>query len=352
MNTKKNIQIFYGGFQFNKGGVNSYSSSLNNQLKKKFNVSLYTLDNLPIFIKFIPHIIEKIINFLYFPLGFYYKGTITRFLFKFFFKKKTDYIIFQDIYISWNSNIPSLTMLHAIWSDNLQGYDVNKKKLLKLKKKEINKINSINHSLSTVSVPYRNFILKKHFFNKINKKIKVIGLGIEKNLVKSVKKIKKKPKSLIYVGSLEHRKNIFFLIDVFYKLYTHNSKYTLTIIGSGPLKQELIKYSKKLNLEINFLKNKDRKEIFNKLCKHEIYIHTSVKESFSLSLLEAKLAGLTTVAYKRLQIPKDFIDIGLNDFITDNWFNKIIKLHKTKKKININKYLLDKTVKKLTHLFE
>ena len=352
MNTKKNIQIFYGGFQFNKGGVNSYSSSLNNQLKKKFNVSLYTLDNLPIFIKFIPHIIEKIINFLYFPLGFYYKGTITRFLFKFFFKKKTDYIIFQDIYISWNSNIPSLTMLHAIWSDNLQGYDVNKKKLLKLKKKEINKINSINHSLSTVSAPYRNFILKKHFFNKINKKIKVIGLGIEKNLVKSVKKIKKKPKSLIYVGSLEHRKNIFFLIDVFYKLYTHNSKYTLTIIGSGPLKQELIKYSKKLNLEINFLKNKDRKEIFNKLCKHEIYIHTSVKESFSLSLLEAKLAGLTTVAYKRLQIPKDFIDIGLNDFITDNWFNKIIKLHKTKKKININKYLLDKTVEKLTHLFE
>ena len=135
MNTKKNIQIFYGGFQFNKGGVNSYSSSLNNQLQKKFNVSLYTLDNLPIFIKFIPHIIEKIINFLYFPLGFYYKGTVTRFLFKFFFKKKTDYIIFQDIYISWNSNIPSLTMLHAIWSDNLQGYNVSKKKLSELKKK-------------------------------------------------------------------------------------------------------------------------------------------------------------------------------------------------------------------------
>jgi glycosyltransferase involved in cell wall biosynthesis len=352
MNTKKNIQIFYGGFQFNKGGVNSYSSSLNNQLQKKFNVSLYTLDNLPIFIKFIPHITEKIINFLYFPLGFYYKGTVTRFLFKFFFKKKTDYIIFQDIYISWNSNTPSLTILHAIWSDNLQGYNVSKKKLSELKKKEINKINSINHSLSTVSVPYRKFILKEHFFNKINKKIKVTELGIEKNLVKNKKKIKRKPKSLIYVGSLEHRKNIFFLIDVFYKLYTYSSKYTLTIIGSGPLKQELIKYSKKLNLEINFLQNKNKKEIFNELFKHEIYIHTSIKESFSLSLLEAKISGLTTVAYKKLQIPKNFIDIPINDFVSSLWFSKIIKLRKTKKKIKINRYLIDKTVEKLTHLFE
>jgi hypothetical protein len=32
MNVKKNIQIFYGGFRFVKGGVNSHSHSLKNEL--------------------------------------------------------------------------------------------------------------------------------------------------------------------------------------------------------------------------------------------------------------------------------------------------------------------------------
>ena len=352
MNAKKNIQIFYGGFKFVRGGVNSYSHSLKNQLQKKFNVSFYSLDSLPFIIKFIPHIIEKIINTLYFPLGFHYKGIVTGFLYKIFFKKKSDYIIFQDIYISWNSNIPSLTMLHAIWSDNLQGFDISKKNLSELKKKEISKINNINHSLSTVSSSYRNFVLKKHFFNKIKKKIKVIELGVEKKFVKYKENIKKRSKSLIYVGSLEYRKNIFFLIDVFYKLYTYSSKYTLTIIGSGPLKQDLLEYSKKLKIKINFLHNKNKDEILNELLKHEIYIHTSVKESFSLSLLEAKIYGLTTVAYRKLEIPKNFIDIKLNDFVCSNWVNKIIKIKKIKKKFNANKYFLENTADKLINLLK
>lgn len=43
MNKKKSIQIFYGGFKFVKGGVNSHSISLREELKDKFNVTLITL---------------------------------------------------------------------------------------------------------------------------------------------------------------------------------------------------------------------------------------------------------------------------------------------------------------------
>ena len=188
---KKKIQIFYGGFKFVKGGVNSNSNVLKNYLKKKYEVSLYTLDSLPLFVKFLPHLVEKVINFFYLPLGFYYKDVFTRFLFKFFFSKKNiDYRIFQDIYLSWNSNVPSVTILHAIWSDNLQKYKLEKKKILALKKKEISKINSIDHYLCTVSEPYKKYIMEKHFTNTIKKKINIVELGINKILLKKKKKIK------------------------------------------------------------------------------------------------------------------------------------------------------------------
>ncbi|MDC0853688.1 glycosyltransferase family 4 protein, partial [Candidatus Pelagibacter sp.] len=294
MNKKKSIQIFYGGFKFVKGGVNSHSISIKEELKENFNVTLITLDNLSILVRFIPHLVEKIVNFFFLPLGFYYKGVCTRILFKLFFNNHCDYRIFEDIYISWNSNIPSLTMLHAVWSDNLQKYKINKDIIEKLKKKEIKVINEINHPVCTVSDPYKKFIIHKHFSKKILKKISVIELGIKK--FNKISKKKLIPNSLIYVGSLETRKNIFFLFKLFNKLYKSDKNYKLTIIGDGPDKKELIEYKNKYDLPIKFLGNKDQKEIFNELCRHEVYIHTSIKESFSLSLLEAKFSGLTTVA--------------------------------------------------------
>ena len=66
--------------------------------------------------------------------------------------------MYEDIYISWNSTIPSITLLHAIWSDNLQAYNVMNNKITKLKNIEINNINNIKHSISTVSEPYLKYI--------------------------------------------------------------------------------------------------------------------------------------------------------------------------------------------------
>ena len=70
MNYKKKIQIFYGGFKFVKGGVNSHSFSLKQQFEKKYDVTLITLDDLSILVRFIPHLIEKIMNIFFPSLGF------------------------------------------------------------------------------------------------------------------------------------------------------------------------------------------------------------------------------------------------------------------------------------------
>ena len=52
-----------------------------------------------------------------------------------------------------------------------------------LKKKEIKKINSIDHNLCTVSKPYKKYIMKKHFTNNI-KKINIVELGINDFTIK------------------------------------------------------------------------------------------------------------------------------------------------------------------------
>ena len=148
-------------------------------------------------------------------MGFYYKGICTKILFKLFFNSKCDYRIFEDIYITWNSNIPSITILHAVWSDNLQKFSIKDEHIKKLKYKEIKVINSIQHPVSTVSKPYRNYIIKKHFFEKIQK-ILITELGTSE-VLKSIKKIDKNKKRIIYVGSLEARKNVFFLLKLFKK---------------------------------------------------------------------------------------------------------------------------------------
>lgn len=348
---KKKLFIYYGGFKSLKGGVISNSYSLKKELQNFFDVKLICLDDLPFYLRYFPHILEKIINLFFMPVGFYYKGIITKNLYKLLFSKNAQYRIFQDIYLSWNSNIPSLTFMHAVWSDNLQQYNFKDKNLNYLKNKEIYKINNINHSLCTVSVPYKNFILKKHFSNKIKKNINVVELGItndfKKKIVSSINN-----KSLIYVGALEVRKNIFFLIDVFNKLYSLDNNYTLTIIGDGPQKTSLIDYASKMNLPINFLGSKSTSDVIKELLKNRIYIHTSVKESFSLSILEAKMLGLITVASKNIQVPKDFVDIKLKNFDAMKWSHRILKINYKLKKFNKKKYLLANTVKKIIKLLK
>ena len=106
-------------------------------------------------------------------------------------------------------------------------------------------------------------------------------------------------------------------------------------------------FVKKLKLPVKFLGYKNHKEIFNELSKHSIYIHTSLKESFSLSLLEAKIAGLSTVAYKHLQVPKIFIDYGVNEFSENKWFNTIINIKKKPIKFKYKKYLINNMVNRL-----
>lgn len=344
----KKIIIYYAGF-IRFGGVFTHVNALEKELNRNnYEVTVITLDNLPLIIRYLPHIVEKFINFFNRPLGYYYKGMVTKYFYKKIFSKKYDLIIFEDIYISWNSNTPSITMLHAVWSDNLQAYNINLTNLNKLKNIEYNLIHKINHNIATVSEPYLEYIKDEHFQQRLTKKLNVVLLGIDQSKFQQRTQINLK--KILYVGALEARKNVLFLLEIFKKLKEIDKEYELTIVGDGPSKEELINYVKNNNLKVNFLGSLNHEQVIRELYKHGLYLHTSKKESFSYSLLEAKLAGLRTCANKNLQVPPEFIDIAIDSHDEVEWSDNIINYKNQENNFDPKKYTIQKMVENTIEL--
>jgi len=339
----KKAVIYYGGFLSKSGGAFFHASNLEAELiRQGWAVEVITLDNLPIWCRYLPHLISKGINFFYAPFGFLYKASLTKMLYKIYFDKKTNLRVFEDIYLAWNSLTPTITMLHAVWSDNLQAFSITDKRLKTFLGREAKLINQIAHPLVTVSYPYRDYINRQHFAGSLVKKINVIELGVDQSIFNTFGKADHMEKSIVYCGALEPRKNVSFLLEVFKKIYASDPEYSLTIIGDGPDRALLKSFASKHQLPVNFLGRLTNDDALAELHKHEIYVHTSVKESFSYSLLEAKLAGLTTVAYSKLQIPEEFIDVGIDSFHVEDWYSGIINSKHSFNKFDGSKFKVEK----------
>jgi len=330
----KKVNIYYAGFNHRVGGAYFHIVNLSKGLEELgYDVKVVTIDSLPLILQYIPHLVQKIGNAVHFPFGFLYKQRIIKFFYKLFFKNSSDIEIFEDIYTYWISDTKSIVILHALWSDNLQAFDVSDMKRVKLESEEAKIMNQIETNIITVSEPYKDFLLSRLEPVGLKKKIEVVELGVD--ISKFLPHENNKNKSIIFVGSLEARKNIKFLLEVFKKIQPINN-YMLTIVGDGPQKIELIKYIEERNIEnVNFLGRLSYEEVMKEMPKHQYYMHTSTKESFSYSLLEAKLSGLITIAYRGLEVPGEFIDIKVDTFDVNEWASKIYGYEK--EKINFNK---------------
>ena len=329
----KKVNIYYAGFKHRGGGAYFHVMNLSKGLEEMgYLVKIVTIDNLPFIFRYLPHIVQKIGNIVNFPFGFLYKQKIIQYFYKMFFKNSSDIEIFEDIYTYWGSDTKSIVIVHALWSDNLQAFDISNKQRLSLERHESKIMNRIDTNIVTVSDPYKKFIISRLETRGLEVDINVVELGVD---ISQFISCTNNNRSIVFVGSLEVRKNIKFLLEVFIKLQTID-KYSLTIVGDGPQKKELEEF-----ININNIKNVDLlgrlsyKEVMLELQKHQYYIHTSTKESFSYALLEAKLSGLTTVAYSSLEVPYEFIDIKVSTFKVTDWANEICK---NNQKMNFSKY--------------
>ena len=145
-------------------------------------------------------------------------------------------------------------------------------------------------------------VISKHSESYFKKNIQKFPIHLLPNAIDFIRFVKSKNQQeknsvlkLISVGSLAKLKNHKFLIDIAEHLKQKNVHFQMTVLGDGPLKnelEELVKL-KQLNGKVFFLGNQDKVEEF--LWQSTIYLHSSLSEALGLTLLEAMAAGLPVI---------------------------------------------------------
>lgn len=154
-------------------------------------------------------------------------------------------------------------------------------------------------------------------------KCRVIYLGknasfnhnLEKNKIENVKnKYKIEKEYLLYMGTIEPRKNIKNLISAFYKLLQEDNNYQLVIAGRrGWYFDEVFRLVEELHLDskINFTDFVNEQDKPYLIVGAKIFIYPSLYEGFGLPVLEALSCGIPTITSNISSLPEVTGDAAL-----------------------------------------
>jgi phosphatidyl-myo-inositol alpha-mannosyltransferase len=134
-----------------------------------------------------------------------------------------------------------------------------------------------------------------------DRRIYIIPNGIDLQKYKYEEKAyrkAKKTKTIFYVGRIERRKGLKYLVDAFAVLHKVHPSYRLLIAGDGPDREKLEAYIKDKKIKgIKFLGFIDEVEKLKLFETSDIFCSPAVYgESFGIVLLEGMASGCVTVA--------------------------------------------------------
>jgi glycosyltransferase involved in cell wall biosynthesis len=167
--------------------------------------------------------------------------------------------------------------------------------------------------------------------------------------------------NLVNVGSFVPKKNQTFLLDIIVELNKITKKVNCIFLGDGPLKAEVEKRAKELNVydECQFLGIVENVEKY--LWNSDVYVHTATYEPLGLVLLEAMAAGLPVITLDGGG-NRDLMENGKNGFIINeqdpkNFAKKILEVkdNEEMKKYNVQyaqKFDIDNYTNKLLELYQ
>jgi len=114
--------------------------------------------------------------------------------------------------------------------------------------------------------------------------------------------------NILFLGRIEERKGLIYLLKAFKILEKNFSNLRLVIVGEGDLKKDCLSFVKENNLkEVYFEGEKKGKEVPSYYTSSDIFVSPAIfGESFGLVLLEAMASGVPVVAFAN-QGYKDFL---------------------------------------------
>lgn len=204
--------------------------------------------------------------------------------------------------MSWNlytKPIKPTVIYHGPYYDNFaKGYNLKCKlfDLLFLPRREYQKVVALSKSnLAT------DFLHCKGFKN-----VTTVGVGIDldnfgENAYKEISNIEKKSqRNLLYVGKLEERRNVYFLIDVFRKIRESDSQFKLVIIGNGE-KEYKEKFLASIEEELKsgsivYRESATQVELVEYYTTASFFLLASNYEIFGMVMLEAMYFGAPVIS--------------------------------------------------------
>ncbi|MCP6718743.1 MAG: glycosyltransferase family 4 protein [Patescibacteria group bacterium] len=132
------------------------------------------------------------------------------------------------------------------------------------------------------------------------KKVIPNGIDLDKfNIsIPKIKKFSDKKINMLFVGRIEERKGLIYLLKAFKILQKKSSNLRLIIVGEGPLEKECKKYVKDNDLKEVVFEGQVPKSLAGYYRTADIFISPAIfGESFGLVLLEAMACGAPVVAF-------------------------------------------------------
>ena len=145
--------------------------------------------------------------------------------------------------------------------------------------------------------------LNLRFFRKFNGPKKVIPNGIDLEefnpKVPRLKKFSDGKINILFLGRIEERKGLIYLLKAFKILIRSHSNLRLIVVGEGPLKDDCQKWVENNKLEnVVFEKAIREKEVPSYYRTCDIYCSPAIYgESFGIVLIEAMALGVPVVAF-------------------------------------------------------
>lgn len=226
----------------------------------------------------------------------------------------------------------------------------NKTDLLQLKKwtgysvKKAKKIITISKYSRNSIIDYYQVDPKKIYVTYLGYNRKVYHSKYKKEEIQEVKQQFNIDDYLLFVGTIQPRKNLLRLIEAFLKITNNYPSLKLIIVGKkGWLYEDIFKQIEKDKKKIIYLGYLENRTIAKLYCGAKAYILPSLYEGFGLTVVEAMACGCPVVLSKVSSLPeiaKDaavYVDPKSTDSISEGVLKVIQKDQKYYRKEMINK---------------
>ena len=206
-------------------------------------------------------------------------------------------------------------------------------------------INFINDKYKQSVHVFTKSTLAADYTNKLGFNSTVIGVGLDTLKLATPMLNSVNNKKLLYIGKLEERRNILFLINVISKLVTIDGDYHLTIIGSGSEKytkkviNEIV--DKHLDNYISIIPKVEQTSIHRFYDTSQIFLLPTKYEIFGMVMLESLYFGVPVIT--TLNGGSSVLNKGIYicNFEISEWVDTILKIsnEKTINREQLHRYI-------------